>query len=56
MFCLRAGVMDEQPYLIPGARGIIHYKTVGMVVPEPKDEWPEPAQHEALGGYKLPGE
>jgi len=55
MFCLRAGVMDEQPYLVPGARGIIHYKTVGMVVPEPQPS-SDPAQHAALGGYRLPGE
>lgn len=44
MFCLRAIALGEQPYLIPGARGIIHYKTVGMVVPAPNS------------GYRLPGE
>lgn len=46
MFCLRAIALGETPILVPGARGIIHYKTVGMVVPEPT----------TAGGYKLPGE
>ena len=41
---LRAIALGDQPYLIPGARGIIHYKTVVMVVPA-RD-----------GGYRLPGE